>query len=272
MPDDVSIPRQEPLDARRAGGREDPARSGDEAETTPDGASIVSWGDRPRTGGRAGLALHRLGRDSRLVPVVGAAGAAAAFASLIGDWAVTSMTVEGAENAVALGSGVADMSGFGTAYLVGVFGVLGCLALVVFGSPGVRHNARVVGLAVAGAVLGVLLATTGSLDTLADRWQMYGQLDGMVIEYGQGLVLAYLGVGGLGLALLLAGRFVRRGAVDRAPAAEPGAPAGQPGPPEESDWPWRRQRTAGAPEMPDDDDGRPPPIDLTVTPTKPFAP
>ncbi|MEN3610248.1 hypothetical protein AAH979_11915 [Plantactinospora sp. ZYX-F-223] len=270
MPDDVSIPRQDGPDGRRDTGPEDPARPGDDAEPTPDGASIVSWGDRPGTGGRAGLALRRLGRDSRLVPVVGAAGAAAVFASLIGDWAVTSMTVEGAENAVALGSGVVDMSTFGTAYLVGVFGVLGCLALVLFGSPGVRHNARVVGLAVSGAVLGVLVATTGSLDTLADRWQMYGQLDGMVIEYGQGLVLAYVGTGGFGLALLLAGRFVRRSAVAPAPAAEPGAPAG-PLPAEESDWPWRRPRAAGTAEVADDDDGRPPPIDLTVTPTKPFA-
>ncbi|MFY1688813.1 hypothetical protein [Plantactinospora sp. WMMB782] len=248
MPDDVSIPRQD----------------------GPDAASVVSWGDRPDTGGRAGLALRRLGRDSRLVPVIGVAGAAAAFASLIGDWAVTSMTVEGAENAVALGSGVADMSAFGTAYLVGVFGVVGCLALVLFGSPGVRHDARVAGLAGAGAVLGVLVAATGSLDTLADRWQVYGQLDGMVIEYGQGLVLAYVAVGGLGLALLLAGRFVRRTAAPPASAAEPGTPAGA-ATPEESDWPWRRPRPAGDPEVPDDDDGRPPPPDLTVTPTKPFA-
>ncbi|GIG88988.1 hypothetical protein [Plantactinospora endophytica] len=280
MPDDVSIPRQdgsvprrEGPDGRRDAGGEDPAPSGGATDTTPDGAGVVSWGDPPRTGGRAGLMLHRLGRDGRLVPVVGVAGAGAVFASLVGDWAVTSMTVEGAESSVTLGSGVADMSGFGTAYLVGVFGVVGCLALVFFGSPRVRHDARVAGLAVAGAVLGVLFATAGSLDTLADRWQMYGQLDGMTIEYGQGLVMAYVGTGGLGLALLLAGRFVRRSAAEPAPAAEPGTPAptGQVPPQEESDWPWRRPRAASAPEVPDDDDGRPPPIDLTVTPTKPFA-
>ncbi|MEQ4300662.1 hypothetical protein ABNF97_04585 [Plantactinospora sp. B6F1] len=266
MPDDVSIPRQD-----GPAGSRDSARPGDATDTTREGASVVSWGDPPATGGRAGLALHRLGRDSRLVPVIGAAGAAAVFASLIGDWAVTSMPVEAAENAITLGSGVADMKAFGTAYLVGVVGVIGCLALVLFGSPGIRHNARVAGLAGVVALLGILLATTGSLETVSSRWELYGQLDGLVVEYGQGLVLAYVGTCGLGLALLLAGRFVRRGAVDAALAADPAAPAG-PVPAEESDWPWRRPRAAGAAEVSDeDDDDRQPPIDLTVAPTKPFA-
>ncbi|WP_422772565.1 hypothetical protein ACN28C_05975 [Plantactinospora sp. WMMC1484] len=276
MPDDVSIPRQDGSVPRqdgapRAADPAGPAGRGDGGETTPEGASIVSWGGRARTGRRGGALLSRLGRDARLVPVIGAAGAAAVFASLLGDWAVTTMPAENvpSETPITLGSGVADMSAFGTAYLVGVFGVVGCLALVFFGSPGVRHNARVAGLAGAGVTLGVLLATTGTLDTLGDRWQVYGELEGMTIEYGQGLVLAYVGTGGLGLALLLAGRFVRRPAAEAAPGAGPEVPAGPA--PEESDWPWRRPGSAHAAQQPEDDEGLPPPIDLTVTPTKPFT-
>lgn len=281
MPDDVSIPRQDGSASRRDGSAarrdgaplaEDPAGPGEGVATAPEGASIVSWGGSARTGRRGGALLSRLGRDARLVPVIGAAGAVAAFASLLGDWAVTTMPAENVptDTPVTLGSGVADMSAFGTAYLVGVFGVVGCLALVVFGSPGVRHNARVAGLAGAGVTLGVLLATAGTLDALGDRWQVYGELEGMTIEYGQGLVLAYVGTGGLGLALLLAGRFVRRSAAGAAPPAGPEVPAG-PATPEESDWPWRRPRTAQAARESGDDDGLPPPIDLTVTPTKPFT-
>ncbi|MFY1674270.1 hypothetical protein ACN27G_30705 [Plantactinospora sp. WMMB334] len=272
MPDDVSIPRQDGSVPRQDGAPR-AAGHGNGGETTPEGASVVSWGGgRARTGRRGGALLSRLGRDARLVPVVGAVGAVALFASLLGDWAVTTMPAENvpSETPITLGSGVADMSAFGTAYLVGVFGMVGCLALVFFGSPGVRHDARVAGLAGAGVTLGVLLATTGTLDTLGDRWQVYGELEGMTIEYGQGLVLAYAGTGALGLALLLAGRFVRRPAADAAPDVGPEVSVG-PAAPEESDWPWRRPRAARAAQRPEGDDGLPPPIDLTVTPTKPFT-
>lgn len=281
MSQDLPVPRQD-----RPAGRPEPtpdrplrpAGPADDApediETTADGATVVSWGDPPRTGRRAGLALARIGRDGRLVPVVAVLGAGAIFASLIGDWTITSMPSEGvrSDGPVELASGVADLEAFGSGYLLGVLALVGCAALVFFGTPGVRHNARVLGLACTGATLGLLAVITGSLDALTDRWQMYGELEGLVVAYGQGLVCAYLGVGGLGLALLLAGRFVRRPATEPEPAEGAGAPTGSVDPVAvtESDWPWRRPQAA-TPDRDFEDDDRSAPIDLTVTPTKPFT-
>ncbi|MFC6019024.1 hypothetical protein ACFP2T_22790 [Plantactinospora solaniradicis] len=273
MSSDFPIPRQDRPVGHQESAPEDPLAPRDETETTADGASVVSWGERPRSGRRASLALSRLGQDGRLVPVVAILGAGAIFASLLSDWAVTIMPTEGApsDTPVELASGVADLATFGTAYLVGVFGMIGCLALVFFGSPGIRHNARVLGLALTAVAIGVLVAVTKSLDSLTNDWQVYGEQGGLITAYGQGLGLAYLGTGGLGLALLLAGRFVRRsaGVVPGDGAGTPTGPA-DPVTPEENDWPWRRPRSASEPE-PDDEDGRSAPIDLTVTPTKPFT-
>lgn len=277
MSSDLPIPRQDRPVGRQDTAADHPPASSDETDPTADGASVVSWGDSPRGGRWAGLALSRLGRDGRLVPVVAILGAGAVFASLLGDWAVTVIPTEGSPtgNPVELSSGVADLATFGTAYLVGVFGMIGCLALVFFGSPGIRHNARVLGLAVTAMVIGVLVAVTNSLDSLTNEWQVYGELGGLVTDYGQGLGLAYLGTGGLGLALLLAGRFVRRTGSAVVAGGAAAAPTGQadpadPATAEESDWPWRRPRPSSAPE-PDDEDDRSAPIDLTVTPTKPFT-
>ena len=55
-------------------------------------------------------------------------------------------------------SGSSDVANFGAAYLFGIVGVTCCLALILFGTPAVRRNVRVVGLAIAGAVLAVLVA------------------------------------------------------------------------------------------------------------------
>jgi hypothetical protein len=276
MSSDLPIPRQDRPVGQHESAYGDPPAPRDETETTADGASVVSWGDSPRSGRRAGLALSRLGRDGRLVPVVAVFGAGAIFASLLGDWAVTIMPTEGSPSGstVELASGVADLATFGTAYLVGVLGMIGCLALVFFGSPEIRHNARVLGLAVTAVVIGMLAAVTNSLDSLTNDWQVYGELEGMVMTaYGQGLILAYLGTGGLGLALLLAGRFVRRTSAAPAPGDGAGTPTGPAGPvtSEETDWPWRRRPRSASQPAPDDGDDRPAPIDLTVTPTKPFT-
>ncbi|MBE1486014.1 hypothetical protein [Plantactinospora soyae] len=271
MSSDLPIPRQDRSAGRQESAPDDPPQPRDEIDTTTDTPSIVSWGERPRGGRLANLAISRLGGDARLVPVVGILGAGAVFASLLGDWTVTIMPTEGtsSDSPVELASGVGELATFGTAYLFGVLGMIGCLALVFFGSPGIRHNARVLGLTFSAVVLGVLVAVTGSLDSLTNGWQVYGELEGLTIEYGQGLVMAYVGTGGLGLALLLAGRFVRRTGTATGPGDGGGTPTG-PATPEESDWPWRRPRSASEPE-PDDGDDRSAPIDLTVTPTKPFT-
>jgi len=274
MSSDLPIPRQDRPADRPEPPSVEPREPAAGAGTTADGASVVSWGEPPRTSRRTGMALGRLGRDGRLVPVVALLGAAAVLGSLFTDWILTSMPVDGnpTANRVELASGVADLKALGTGYLVGVFGVIGCVALVLFGSPGVRHNARVLGLACTGLVFGLLAAISGSLDEFSDIWSVYGELEGLTNTYGRGVVLAYLGLGALGLALLLAGRFVPQpltGPTSAGPSGATTAPV-DPATAEESDWPWRRRRAASPAEL-DNDDDRSAPIDLTVTPTKPFT-
>ncbi|MGI5212687.1 hypothetical protein [Plantactinospora sp. CA-290183] len=277
MSHDFPIPRQ---DSRQDGpaGEDDPTAATTPdgiAGTTPDGAAVVAWGGADHDGRRTPPALARLGRDGRLVVVVAALGALAAFAAMADEWAITTLPpgITSSETPVQVADGLAQMSTFGTGYLLGILGLLGCLGLVFFGSVPVRHNLRILGLALAVGVLGVLATATLSLDALSDRWRMYGEVDGLRVDYGRGLILAYLGTAGLGLALLLAGRFVPR---RPGPGPAAGGPAGSTDPAaaaEEPDWPWRRPRAATTLPDPDDDgDDRPPPIDLTVTPTRPFTP
>ncbi|MFK3982511.1 hypothetical protein ACI2K4_19305 [Micromonospora sp. NPDC050397] len=234
-----------------------------------DGVAMVEWGDQAETGrpGGRGDLLTRLARDARLVPVVGGLGAVAAFASLVGEWTVTRVPGAGADGLPAgrVPAGIAEVGNFGTAHLVGVSGVVCCLALVLFGSPGSRRNARVLGLAISGALLAVLVAATLTMDDTA-RLGLYATDPNLRIEYGRGLVTAYVATGLLGLALLLAGRVGVPVPVEDRPAAgatDGPEPAGvEP----ESPFSWRRQGTGD----PDDDldEG---PRDLTVGPTAPFA-
>lgn len=274
MSQDHPIPRQDTSADRRA----DATGVAGGGDATEPGAAVVTWGGTDRDGGRAFRRVGRFGRDGRLVPVVAVLGAGASGTALVEVWAVTTIPsgTVGMDEPVVLSSGVADLAAFGVGYLVAVLGVVGCLALVLFGQPAVRHTARVLGLALSGGALGVLAAVTVSVETIIDRWQAYGELAGVTREFGPGLIQAYLGVAGLGLALLLAGPFVpRTPAPTGAGAAATADPAGPAGPgaagtgPEPVDWPWRRPRRRADPDPADD--GRPGPIDLTVTPTKPFV-
>jgi|GEM_PF-3443746 hypothetical protein len=286
MSQDFPVPRQDR--PRRPDGPDDRPEPTPEVRdvapqvATPDGAvDVVASGRRPGAGGRGRRLLHRLTRDGRPVPAAGALGALAAFGSLVEDWMVFRLPAETgirSDEPVVLASGVAELPTFGPVYVLGVLAATVSLALVLFGSPGIRRNARVAGLAVTGVVLGVLVALAGSLDRVTVRqWDSFGQFDGLATtEHGRGLVLAFVGTGLLGLALLLAGPFVRAaGATDPSPAAgadradtaDPADGRPETGP----DWPWYRPRAGRASREPTDgeDDGTP--IDLTVTPTKPFA-
>jgi hypothetical protein len=234
-----------------------------------DGVATVEWGqDEPRrTGGRSGL-LTRVGQDPRLVPVLAGIGAVAVFASLVGEWTIMTVPNLGAEGATTgrAPGGVSEAASFGMAYLIGILGIACCLALILFGTPAVRRNARVLGLAMAGGLLAVLAAATLTLNDTS-RLGLYGPTDDLRIDYGRGLVMAYVGTAVFGLALYLAGRLGQSGP---APAGHPpAASADDPDQPAaDGELSWRRGQTAPAPEY-DDLEGEP--LDLTVAPTTPFA-
>lgn len=236
-----------------------------------DGVAMVEWGDQAEPGrtGRRGDLLARLGRDPRLVPVLGGIGAVAAFASLVGEWTVMEVPGLGGDGGP-LGrvpAGVSEVANFGLAYLLGISGIVCCLALALFGAPGARRNARVLGLAMAGAVLAVLVAATLTLDDIARLGLQVTDPD-LRIVYGRGLVAAYVATGLLGLALHLAGRLARPEPV---PHHEPAATDGDDDPElastdTESPFSWRRQQGTDSP-----DEELEEPRDLTVGPTTPFA-
>ncbi|WP_431943609.1 hypothetical protein [Micromonospora marina] len=239
MSQDLPVPRQDkriPLQDNRS-----------------DDTTIVEWGDaEPESSGRAARSLAALGRDRRLPPVLAGLGAVAAIASLIGEWLAITVPAENRgddDGPTRLTSGISEIGGFGTAYLVGLLGLSVAVALALRGAPAVRQHARLAGLGLAAGVLGVLVATASSLEQLARRILFFVGEQRLQVEHGRGLVSAFVAVALLAAALHLAGR------------AAGGSPAdGEP----DDDRPERRHRA-------DTDDVPPAPADLTVQPTVPFA-
>ncbi|SCG48342.1 hypothetical protein [Micromonospora halophytica] len=219
-----------------------------------DGTTVVEWGaaeDAPTR--RFGGGLAGLRSDGRLPLVVAALGAVAAMASLLGEWLVLTLPNGGPEGeaTIQVPNGVSEIGGFGVAYLVGLLLLAVAVALALRGGPAVRREARVAGLAVAGALLALLTATALSLDGSGQRALFYSTDDGFRVTYGRGLVMAFVAAALLGAALQVAGRQ---------PA---GSPA--PGPETEADPVDFRRPGRG-------EESRPPaPADLTVAPTVPFA-
>ncbi|MBB5829893.1 hypothetical protein [Micromonospora carbonacea] len=225
MSEELPIPRQD-------------SRSGD--------ATVLEWGgSEPGPPGRVGRPLSRLGRDRRIPLVAAGLGAVAAFASLVGEWLVMTVPTGGPEgDTLRVPGGVSDVGGFGLGYLVGLFALVTAAALALRGSAAVRHDARVAGLALSTALIGVLVAASLSLDD-SGRQALYSSEDGFQVEYGRGLVAAFAACVLLAAALYLAGR------ADAGPPAE-GAP--------------RAERPTA-----EETDALPGPVDLTVQPTAPFA-
>ena len=229
-----------------------------------DETTVVEWGeDDRRPSGRFGRSLAGLGRDHRLPMVLAGLGAVAAVASLIGEWFVMTVPNGGPEGntTIQVPGGVAGVGGFGVAYLVGLLGLAGAVALALRGTPEVRHNARVVGLALAAAVLAVLIATSLSLDDSDQRGLFYPFQEGFRVDYGRGLVTAFLAALLLAAALQLSGRVPAKQPGESSTELDDGA--------EPEDGPatsgWRRRRERSV------DDRPPAPTDLTVEPTVPFA-
>ncbi|GAA2713811.1 hypothetical protein ACFY2R_04795 [Micromonospora olivasterospora] len=246
-------------------------------DRSPDGAAVVEWGGaEPTPPGRAGQALAGLTRDHRFPLVPAGLGAVAAFASLAGEWLVMTVPNSGPEgNSLRVPFGVSDLGGFGTTYLVGLIGLVAAVALALRGTAAARRNARVAGLALAAAVLGLLIATTSTLDDAGKRALFYTSEGGFIVEYGRGLGMAFVACALLAAALHLAGRLDAPGDATTGQGA-PGsdAPGGDgssadgTGPGREPGRAWHRRRGAGRSRA---DDLPPAPADLTVQPTTPFA-
>ena len=223
-------------------------------EDRSDGAAVVEWGGPdPRPPGRSRRLLAGLARDRRLPLVLAGLGATAGLASLIGEWVVLTLPNSGPDGGLLrLPEGVSGVGGFGAAYLVGLLGLAVAVALALRGTETVRVNARTAGLALAVAQLAVLAAATATIGDSDMRALYYGDQDGFDIEYGRGIVTAFLACAFLGAALLLA---------PAAAAPVPAPEAGEPLPPAGR----RRSRRD------DPADDLPPPDDLTVGPAIPFA-
>ncbi|WP_229399148.1 hypothetical protein [Micromonospora okii] len=247
-------------------------RQDSRAEST----SVVEWGgSEPAPPGQVGRSLGGLGRDARLPLVPAALGAAAAFASLVGEWLVMTVPNGGPEGSTTMRvpGGVSDVGGLGVGYLVGLFALVVAVALALRGSAAVRRDARVAGLALSVALLAVLAATAFSLDDSGQRTLFYSSEDGFRVEYGRGLVMAFAACALLAAALHLAGRAD----AGRPETARPdaGGPGPESAPAEQAEAadpePLRRGRRGGASRSGDDAGLPPAPADLTVQPTTPFA-
>ncbi|MEU4476582.1 hypothetical protein AB0F68_00685 [Micromonospora sp. NPDC023966] len=231
-------------------------------DSRSDGTTVVEWGDaEPAPSGGMGRSLAGLGRDHRLPPVLAGLGAVAAVASLIGEWLV--MTVPNgdpeANGPIRLPSGVAEVGGFGVAYLVGLLGLAAAVALALRGAPAVRQHARLAGLGVAVALLAVLTATAFSLPELGPRALFFPAEQRLQVEHGRGLVTAFLATVLLAAALHLSGRAAG------APADRTDEPGDEPAAGAPDGWSGRSRRRAVEDELP------PAPADLSVQPTTPFA-
>ena len=233
-----------------------------------DGPSIVEWGDtddESRAARRLRRAFTGLGRDRRVPMLLAGLGAVAALASLLGEWSTMTIPNAGPDPAtpLELTSGVAEIGGLGTGYLVGLL-ALGCaVALALRGAGAARTNARVAGMALAAGALALLAATVSSLEDTARRGMFYPNEVGFEVEHRRGLLMAFAAV------VLLAASLVRIGPESAGSPAQPdGSPAESDLSPAESNG-WRR-RARRRSDTTERDEGRPP-ADITVTPTVPFA-
>ena len=227
-----------------------------------DGTTMTVWGTARAAAGRTLRALAGpLRRDRRLPPVLALLGAVAALASMVGEWLVLTVPDGGpdGDGRFQVPGGVAEVGGFGVAYLVGLVLLAGTVAVALRGRPVVRHDARVAGLAVAGTLVVLLTATALTLDDAGQRAPLSSEGDGSGVDYGRGLVIAFAAAALLGAALLTAAVPSPMGR--RTDGTTIGTTPDDGG----RDDGGRDARRGG-------DEGRPAaPADLTVTPTVPFA-
>ncbi|MFF5177148.1 hypothetical protein ACFY2Q_03860 [Micromonospora sp. NPDC000316] len=228
-----------------------------------DGPTVIEWGgdDEPTERRRFGWSLAGFTQDPRLPVLLAGLGAVAGVASLVGEWMVMTLPSSGGigTSTIDVPAGVSDIGGFGVGYLVGLLGLVCAVALALRGTAAVRPNARLMGLTLSAALLVLLVAATATLNESGQRTYFYAPQDGFRVEYGRGLVMAFVACVLLGAALRLASTAIE------------GAPPGTP----EGDRPdggvpgrgWRRRRDRASAQ----EDGLPAPADLTVTSAVPFT-
>jgi hypothetical protein len=217
----------------------------------------------------AGL-IRASSTDRRTVPVVAGLAALAALASVVGEWRVVTLPTDGqnVQTTLRISEGVFDIGAAGVIYLVGLLALTCLLALQLAGAPAVRHAARVIGLALGGAVLVLLTAATAALHDMTGTLYSLVSNDRQTVELGRGITFAFVTVVLALVAQLVAGRFL--------PAARPAAGStGPDGPADEppsgwaGEWGWRRRRLDR--DETEEDLAEATPLDLTVEPASPFA-
>lgn len=243
-----------------------------------DEPAVVEFGaDEPvRKRPRVSQVFTAVRRDWRMVPILAGLSAIAVFASLLGEWQVTTFTqpdLFGPGQTPPISASLPELGAYATGYLIGVFALVACAGLVLFGRPAMRDQVRILGLSAAGVTGALLVGAAFWLDgtsaAIPSAYLVGPQGPTLELEYGRGLTMAFLGVAGFALALFLAGRLMAPPPAQpvRSAAAGDDEPAAQ-AEAAEVDWPWRRPRAA-----PEDlDSDLPPPADLTVGPTAPFVP
>ncbi|MEV4640290.1 hypothetical protein AB0J80_23380 [Actinoplanes sp. NPDC049548] len=213
--------------------------------------AVVEFGPEPPPSRRAGF-LTGLATDRRIVPLAAALGALALFASLVSEWQVTKIDAtvfrDIQTGSRTFGASVAELDGWGAAYLVGFFLLAAGVVLTLFGPAPGRGYARLTALSTGGVMLAIVAAMWSSLDEtswIAGQLDVSGLDDDQIeITMGRGPWCAAVGIVLVLLALYLAGR------------RDPEAPAA---------WSWRRPAAEEEEEPPDA------PFELSVTPAQPWS-
>lgn len=182
---------------------------------------VVEFGPEPPPARRTSL-VTGLASDRRIVPLAAALGGLALFASLVSEWQVTKIdatvfrdTQTGSRTFRAT---VAELDGWGTAYLVGLFLLTAAVVLTLAGPVPGRAYARLTALSAGGVLLAVVAAVWPSLDETT--W-IAGQLDVSGLEGDQMQLTMGRGpwCAAVGIVLALAAMYLAGRRVPEAPAA-----------------------------------------------------
>ncbi|WP_305788416.1 hypothetical protein [Symbioplanes lichenis] len=174
--------------------------------------------------------LAGLGRDRRVVPLTAGLGALALFASLVSEWQVTSfdgrLLQDGAAGARPFSTTVAEVTGWGPAYLVGLFLMVTAVVLALFGPASGRPYARLAALSTGGVLFVVVAAAYSALSDTSQVITEFQSVIGfeepeMGVDVGRGVWCALVGVVLVTVAAYLSGRASEPAAEEKRPRRRP---------------------------------------------------